>query len=832
LGTHAAASKASLSENAELATQSAPTVNDNMKYKVIIALILSLACTVIAQTMPPSVFFVANEGQWEEPFAFKYSNGGATWYVTQSGMTMDFRQYDSSPLNPPTKWRETDPFPPLRGGNTKGESVRGHVLKMNFLNANPNPQLYGEDKLASYSNYFIGRDPCKWRSFVGHYLRVLVPDVWPGIDVEYQVQSEGVETFYHVKPGADVNKILIEYEGLDAPLSTDSQGNLVLKTSLGEVKEKAPFAYQNNGNKQTHVPIRFRLLGSNKYALVSESYDAGKELLIDPLIYSTYFGAGYGIMDMSRDTVRNLEITGVTTSDQFPITPGAYQAVNYGQGDAFVSKLTPDGHQLMFSTYLGGIGTDVAKCLFVIGDGSVYAGGSTRSTDWPLSENAFDSTLVGSIEGFVCRLSSDGTALEYSSYIGGAGNDVVYDVAQDVQSGEIYMCGESHSPTTGFPITTDALFPETVGMPSFVSIFDPASSTLAYSTFFPSLVLGFGPSATTVVPIGNRQVWLSGVVRGSSIPVTDDAFQEYGGGDYDGFFAHLDFLGHRLVYSSYIGGQDREDICKVLPISENHVILAGQTMSSDFPHLAEGFDTSFSVMDGYITIMDESGALVHSTFLGGPEWDYVAGIVINSAEEVYAFGGAGLDFPTTPDAIDTIYDSSGDGFVCKLSADLSRLEYSTLLGGTGDESIYCCLLDGEDSVWVAGYTTSSYFPVTPDAFQYNLPGWDSNFLTHFSFGPTSTADRTRALPTSVSLSVYPNPFNSTANILFTLSARSYVTLRVFDVLGRVVQTERTGWMSAGDHMKEFYGTGLSSGIYLVQVESPSQRKTAKLILLK
>jgi hypothetical protein len=293
---------------------------------------------------------------------------------------------------------------------------------MNFVGANANPELRGEDKLNSYSNYFIGRDSCKWRSFVGHYQKVIAQDVWSGIDVEYRAQVEGAETLYHVKPGADVNQIMIEYEGLDEPLRMDSQGNLVLRTSLGEVKEKAPFAYQNEGNKQTHVPVRFRLLGNGRYALACESYDTGKELLIDPLIYSTYFGGGgWGVQDMNRGVQGNLAIVGYTSADNFPITPGAYQTINFGQGDGYVSKLTPDGRQLVFSSYLGGQGEEYVYCCFADDHGAVYVGGSTYSTDWPLTDDAFDIEFAGSTEGFFSKLSPDGSVLEYSSFIGGGG---------------------------------------------------------------------------------------------------------------------------------------------------------------------------------------------------------------------------------------------------------------------------------------------------------------------------------------------------------------------------------------------------------------------------
>jgi hypothetical protein len=792
-----------------------------------LSLSVVIACFAQEQQMPPSVFFVANEGQWEEPFAFKLSNGGATYYLTQSGMTIDLRQYDRPP-------RSLDHDPMDRFSEPEPVNVRGHVLKMSFVGANPNPQLTGEEKLASYSNYFIGRDPCKWRSFVGHYQRVIAQEVWPGIDVEYQAQAEGVETLYHVKPGADVNQIMIEYEGLDAPLRTDSQGNLVLRTSLGDIKEKAPFAYQNNGNKQTQVPIRFKLLDNNRYALACETYDAGKELLIDPLIYSTYFGEGDGIYDLAKDSHGNLVLTGSTDSEIFPITLGAYQTINYGQGDGYVSELTPDGRQLVFSTYLGGHGEDYVGCCLVDEQGSLYVGGSTHSTDWPLADNSFDSTFAGVSEGFICQVSSTGSSLEYSSYIGGDGYDYINDIAQDSESAEIFMCGVAEL-TSGFPITTDALFTESAGIPSFISIFSSSSSTLAYSTLFPSSISFGRPIAERITPIGNRQVWLAGTAYWGGIPISDDAFQLYGGGMTDGFVSHLDLLTNQVTYSSYIGGADRDD-CYGLSVIGTRVVLCGSTMSSNFPVTFDAFDTSNQdlVIAGFVSEFDPPNTLLHSTYLGGSN-TWVGSAFIEANDKVIATGKtADTHFPLTSDAIDS---SLGfvDGFVCRLSADLSHVDYGTYIGGSLEERVFCSLIDGTDSVWLGGVTRSwQDFPVTFDAFQHDASTtWTSNFLSCISIGSGSGAvPQARPISSSGLLTACPNPFNTTTAVSFILPHRQKALVRVFDVLGRIVYEKQCGWLEAGPHRIILDGLELSSGSYFLRLESSTPLNEIKLVLLK
>jgi hypothetical protein len=670
---------------------------------------------------------------------------------------------------------------------------------------------------------------------------VIAQDVWPGIDVEYRAQTEGVETLYHVKPGADVNQIVIEYEGLDAPLRTDSQGNLVLKTSLGEVKEKAPFAYQNDGHKQTQVPVRFKLLGNNKYTLACEFYDAGKELLIDPLIYSTYFGSADGIRDMTRDQNRNLIVTGSQSIGAFPTTPGAYQETPAGQGDAYVSKLTPDARQLIFSTFVGGNNRDASRCEVVDVQGTIYFGGYTLSADWPLTTDAFDSLFAGTTEGIFCRLSSTGSSLEYSSYIGGAGNDYVYDLARDNQTGEIYFCGEARQPNTDFPITADAMFSQSFGHTSFVSIFNPSTFVLAYSTFFPSSVSPGGPTADRVVPIGDRQVWLSGWVYTGGLLITADAFQPtYGGGYTDGFCAHLDFQSNQIVYCSYLGGHDREDVCRAQPLSGSRVLLCGTTASPDFPVTTNAFDTTLDgeSNEGFVSILEIPGTLVSSTYLGGYDADAVYGVAQRPDGKIFAYGRTvSANFPVTPDGMDTTLNSSSehefDGFVSRLSADLSSLEYGTFVGGTNLDEIYCGFLDGEDTLWVGGHTQSSDFPVTPDAFQQSFPGINANFIAVISIGSGSgISARPTHIPLNMSLTSFPNPFNMTTTISFVLPAQQNAQLRVFDVLGREVSRESLGWLCAGSHQSVFDGAELASGLYFVRLESGQQMKTVKMMLMK
>ena len=173
------------------------------KIRAVFFFMACIAVTASGQAIPASLFFVANEGQWPGEFAYRYDGGGGSWFITKTGLTIDLKQYEKVKAIDPL---DRDSF---RDREPENRLEKGHVLKVNLVNANPDAEMQAADKLASYSNYFLGRDSTKWRSRVGHYQKVTAKEVWPEIDVEYLAKPEGVEMVFHVQPGADVSKILV-----------------------------------------------------------------------------------------------------------------------------------------------------------------------------------------------------------------------------------------------------------------------------------------------------------------------------------------------------------------------------------------------------------------------------------------------------------------------------------------------------------------------------------------------------------------------------------------------------------------------------------------------
>jgi hypothetical protein len=536
---------------------------------------LGISCGVQAAGLPRSSFFVANEGQWEGQFAFRYEGKGAMWYITPEGMTVDFRQYEGAPQR-----RREEPW--QRAEETEPVRVRGHVVKMSYVGANPSWEITGEDKLPHYSNYFYGSDSCRWRSRVGHYQRVTAKNVWPGVDIEYRIAAEGIESVYHLAAGVDPAVIRIRYEGLDAPLRMDSEGNLVLKTSLGEVREKAPTAWQVWQGRREEVGIAFQVTGESECLLWCPGYDRQLPLVIDPLLYGGMLGGGWGrddIWDVYIASDGSIVVGGHTSSNDFPVTPGAYQGQRRSL-DGFVTKLTADGDSLLLSTYLGRTGETNVWAVCATSDGSVWVGGTTESSSWPLTVGAFDSVFAGGNEGFLMHLSADGTTLLFSSFLGAGQTDTPRDMDLD-SIGRLYVVGETGG--LGFPLTADALFPApTSSMGNgFLSVLDVGSTQLVYSSYLTCNDY-VGVSGCRVASPG--RLWMWGMAGGTDFPVTADALQPQNNTDSslshrnEGFFLLWNLNENRLEYSSYFGSRGYDAILGLWVWDSTRIVLGGDRL--------------------------------------------------------------------------------------------------------------------------------------------------------------------------------------------------------------------------------------------------------------
>jgi len=680
--------------------------------------------------------FEANQGQTHQDVRFLARGSGYSLYLTPTEAALTLTK-QVSPARKPAAHGKSEP----RGAAT------GTALRISFAGANPRPRVTGLEELPGKANYFIGNDPAKWRTNVPTYAKVRYTDLYPRIDLLYYGNQRQLEYDLVVRPGADPTRIVLDIQGADR-LQVDAQGDLVLQMTVGPIRQRKPVIYQEIDGVRKDIPGGYVLKGEHQVGYKVAAYDASQPLVIDPVLsYSTYLGSSdeEGETRIAVDAAGNAYVAGETVSSNFPTTAGAFQTTFgggvFGAGDAFVTKLNPTGSALVYSTYLGGSSSDAGYGIAVDAAGNAYVTGGTGSTDFPTTIGAFQTTKGGGFrDAFVTKLNPTGSALVYSTYLGGSGDDYGEGIKLDA-AGNAYVTGGTGS--TVFPTTAGA-FQRTFGAPvcdgctsnAFVTKLDPTGSALVYSTYLGGSGRdgGWGIAVDT---LGNAYVTGS-TTSSTNFPTTTGAFQTtYGGGFGEAFVTKLNPTGSALVYSTYLGGSGGESGRGIAVDTLGNAYVTGGTSSTDFPTTAGALKTTSPGGGAFVTKLNPTGsALVYSTYLGGSGNDYGYGIAVDTLGNAYMTGVTfSTDFPTTPGAIQTTFGGGGgffrggDAFVTKLNPTGSALVYSTYLGGLGSDTGFAIALEYPNA-YVTGHTLSRNFPTTTGAFQtMHGGGFQDAFVT-------------------------------------------------------------------------------------------------------
>jgi hypothetical protein len=627
--------------------------------------------------------------------------------------------------------------PPINGFESRSassESGAQIALRMKLLGANPAARVRGEEELPGKANYFFGNNPAKWRTNVPTYAKVSYKNVYRGVDLVYYGKQGRLEHDFVVSPGADVGRIRLRLEG-SKKVALDAGGNLLLAVEGGEVRFERPLIYQEDSGGRQEIPGGYVLNGAREVALKVGPYDRSKPLVIDPVVaYSTYLGGnsdgqGDGI---AADSSGNAYVTGWTASTNFPTSAGAYQTSLVGGTNAFITKLNPTGSALVYSTYLGG-GSDYGIAIAVDSSGDAYVAGTTYSSSFPTTQGAFQTSLAGYENAFVAALNPTGSALLYSTYLGGNSYDWAYGIAVD-SSRNAYVSGGTSS--TNFPVSDEA-FQTTYGGggdDAFVTKLNPTGTKLVYSTYL-------GGSRTDYVGSialdSSANAYVTGVTHSSNFPTTLEAFQAKQpecSGCSGAFVSKLNPTGTALVYSTYLGGSTYDFGSGVAVDGSGDAYVTGGTSSSDFPTEHPLQSALKGRQNAFVTeLSPEGSSLVYSTYLGGSGSDFGESIALDPQGDAYVTGSTSSpDFPgASASTIEPGYNGAfADGFVAAVQAGGGSLLYSTYGGGTGDNYGIGIAVDSSQDVYVTGTTSpgptgplpafgSFDFPTTPGAFQRN-----------------------------------------------------------------------------------------------------------------
>ena len=722
--------------------------------------------------------FEANQGQTDARVKFLSRTSGYSLFLTEDEAVLTLR--GSKPDTNRAKIAGTA-HAPLPGMI----APKGGVLRMKLRNANPVAKVTGVDELPGTSNYFIGNDPAKWRTRVPTYAKVKYEGIYSGINLIYYGNQRQLEYDFIVAPGADPHRIAFDVHGAKW-IRRDQHGDLVLKMSGGEIRWHKPVVYQEKDGARQEIAARYAITTATRVGIELASYDPSLPLYIDPLIYSTFLGgtnyldAGSGI---AVDSAGNAYVAGYTSVGNFPVTPGAFQTSFDSQNeDAFVTKISPDGSTLVYSTFLGNGTWNWSSGIAVDSFGDAYVVGGTFSTDFPTTPGAFRTTCADVDNGqcvywavFVTEINPSGSALVYSTYLGDTGPvNQNFAIAVD-SSGSAYVTGGTV--LSDFPVTTGAfqtacnscsdVYPY-IGN-AFVTKLNSSGSALIYSTYLG----GSGGSDGSSIALDSADnAYVTGSA-GPGFPTTPGAFQTTCGNPGtcgNPFVTKINPSGSGLVYSTYLNpsaGYFGISGNGIAVDSGGYAYVVGATNSPYFPTTPGAFQTIYvgspcCTPNAFVTKFNPTGsALVYSTYLGGTGGAAGNSIVVDSRGDAYVTGSAGPGFPIKnwlqrPLGINSV-------FVTKFNPTGSGLVYSTLLGGAPSTQPFVygngIAVDGAGNTYVTGTTWPTNFPVTADAFQTSCSGTSCSFVTKL-FVPTTTT----TLVSSLNPSIYGQSITWTAKV--------------------------------------------------------------------
>jgi Leucine-rich repeat (LRR) protein len=683
--------------------------------------------------------FIENKGQWASEVRYMARLSGMNVWLTDSGFVYDFHR------------------------RNEDSSLSGHVVRMKFAGGKEyggkqHIPVHGEDKQTAYYNYFLGNDRSKWASNVPLYGAVRLEEVYTGIAARAYFEDGQMRYDMIVAPNADASQIALEFDGADG-VRVNSDGDLVLQTSVGEVVQGKLYAYQVRNGRRVQISCRFRASASQGISFALGEYDPALPLVIDPVVWSTFLNSSLSdeVHDMTTDQQGNIIAVGRARGQNFPTTSGAY--LNTNPANAFygyITRLSPNG-ALITSTFIGAQdntanGQSACRAVALDGGGNIYVTGFTATANFP-TVNAVNTTYTtGADDAFICKFSSNLSTLMYSTYWGGNGGDFGQGIGVDA-AGMIYVAGNTSS--TNLPIPGVAFQSVNSGGTDFFVLKINPNAVAAAQVLYSSYFGGSNTEIARCLRVQNGKFYVSGN-SGSPGISTANAFQPMALNS-DGILFIINPLGggtSDLEYSTYYNSWAAEEITSFLINADGTIWLVGSTGGGmSFPiTISTAFQTDFSGTSGFIGLINPAisgaGGLLYSSYFGNNS-TYITGIAKNPQGKIIIDGITNDQlFPTTPGAMNPRSKGGFDRFIAKFTPNPDNsltLDYCTLFGGSSNErrpielTCFNCiknsaiLFDGSGNAIIGGETNSSDFPVTSGVVQTtpspNISSFSDGFIS-------------------------------------------------------------------------------------------------------